>query len=72
MRDDLTVVLCHEDVSEEEFKYKLTPEEKELFREKMNEHCIKCGADLAQCREEYLQEETEAQARQSAGPVMQM
>ena len=72
VRDDLTIVLCHEDVSAEEFKYRLTPEEKELFRQKMNEHCIKCGADLTQCREEYLQEETEAQARQSAGPVMQM
>jgi len=72
VRDGLTVLLCHDNASEEEFKYKLTPEEKEVFRQRMDEICIKCGADLAECREEYLREEAEAQSHQSTDPVMRM
>lgn len=65
--DDLTVLLISDNGSEEEFKYKLTPEEKELFRERMNAVCLKCGADLDECRQEYLQEQYESQS-----PMMQM
>ena len=65
--DDLTVLLISDNGSEEEFKYQLTPEEKELFRERMNAVCLKCGADLEECRQEYLQEQAESQ-----GHTMQM
>lgn len=65
--DDLTVLLICDNGSEEEFKYKLTSEEKELFRERMNTVCLKCGADLDECRQEYLQEQAESQS-----PMMQM
>ena len=63
----LDVLLISDNGSEEEFKYKLTPEEKELFRERMNAVCLKCGADLDECRQEYLQEQAESQS-----PMMQM
>ena len=65
--DELTVLLISDNGSEEEFRYKLTPEEKKLFRERMNAVCLKCGADLDECRQEYLQEQAELQS-----PMMQM
>ena len=58
--DSLTVILHHYDGSENEFRYKLTPDEQELFREKMDSYASHIASmTLAEWREEYLSEQQE-------------
>ena len=62
--DELTVILYHYDGSEDEFRYKLTPEEQELFREKMDAYSSQfAGMTLAEWREKHLAEEQEIAPR---------
>lgn len=56
--DDLTVILYRNDGSEDEYKYKLTEEEQNLFREKMDAYASQtAGINLMEWHEEYLAEQ---------------
>lgn len=60
--DELTVILYHSDGSEAEYKYKLTEEEQNLFREKMDAYASQtAGMSLAEWHEEYLAEQEQEQ-----------
>ena len=60
--DELTVILYHSDGSEAEYKYKLTEEEQNLFREKMDAYASQTvGMSLAEWHEEYLAEQEQEQ-----------
>jgi len=53
----LTVILYRSDGSEDEFRYKLTEGEQEMFREKMNEYAVQSTSmDLSDWHEQYLME----------------
>lgn len=56
--DELTVILYRSDGSENEFRYRLTSEEQELFREKMDAYTSQTAdMTLAEWHEEYLSEQ---------------
>ena len=58
------MILYHYDGSEDEFRYKLTPDEQELFREKMDAYSSQfAGMTLAEWREKHLAEEQEIAPR---------
>ena len=67
VRDELTICLSRGDGSEEEFRYKLTAEEQEMFRGKMEAYCSHDGMTLDEYREQYLEE-----ADQAPSQTMQM
>lgn len=66
--DTLAVYLQHEAGGEEEFKYRLSDEEKELLLPKMEEYCQQhWGQSLDECCQQYLSEQQQEQ--QSSGMV---
>ena len=67
VRDELTICVSRGDGSEEVYKYKLTIEEQEMFREKMETFCAQDGLTLDEYHKEYLEE-----AKQEATQTMQL
>lgn len=66
--DTLAVYLQHEAGGEEEFKYRLSDEEKELLLPKMEEYCQQhWSQSLDECSQQYLSEQQQEQ--QSSGMV---
>lgn len=63
--EDLEVILVQDD-ADIECRYKLTPEEQEIFRHKMDNYCRQhLGQSLEDCQQEYLAEmQTESSAPQ--------
>ena len=65
--DTLEVYLQHENGGEQEFKYKLSDEEKALMLPKMEDYCQhKWNQSLEECCADYLREQ------EPATPTMQM
>lgn len=74
--DTLEVYLVRGDGSEVECEYRLTPEEQEVIRAKMDTYCMaQRGLSLEAAREQYLAEEqvpTGQEPPQQAAPTLQM
>lgn len=76
VRDTLDVYLVRSSGSELACEYRLTPEEQEVIRTKMDSYCMKqMGISLETAREQYLAEEQSPAAQeppQQTGPTLQM
>lgn len=74
--DTLEVYLVRGDGSELECEYRLTPEEQEILRSKMDSYCMEQrGLSLEAAREQYLAEEQSPggqEPTQQTGPTLQM
>lgn len=66
--EDLSVILVQDD-ADIEYRYRLTPDEQEVFRHKMDDYCRqRLGQNLEDYRQEYLEESQS----ESSAPQMEM